>query len=118
MNTPVTIKGKIQRLGKDTPTASGWFSAKILTYAFGTVQVTGDVNGYEIHEGLTISCKAMETYKPGWGTQYEILKGSLRVVTANEQGTIRFFSGPNFKGIGTVAAKKCTKPSKKTCSTS
>lgn len=106
MNTPVTIKGKIQRLGKDTPTASGWFSAKIFTYAFGTVQVTGDVNGYEIREGLTISCKAMENYKPGWGTQYEILKGSLRVVTANEQDTIRFFSGPNFKGIGTVAAKK------------
>lgn len=106
MTTLIPLKGKIQRLGKDTPTASGWFSAKLLTKTMGTVQVTGDVNGYDIHEGISIKCNAEEDYRPGWGIQYKIQPGSLKVITSTEQDTIRFFSSNIFKGIGRTTASK------------
>lgn len=101
-------KARILSMGRNTPTSSGWFSAKalLLSPERRPASIKGFTDGYDIEIGSTITFTADTVYNAKYGEQLDIVRNSLMLVPGGRLATVKFLSGSKFPGIGQVLAEK------------
>lgn len=101
-------KARILSMGRNTPTSSGWFSAKVLLLSpeRRPASIKGFTDGYDIGTGSTITFTADTAYNAKYGEQLDIVRNSLMLVPGGRLATVKFLSGSKFPGIGQVLAEK------------
>ena len=103
---PVHICGQIVKLNNGCPKPNRWLSGKIRS-ADGELYPVAGTGSIMLAVGDMVECDADEEYSDNYGVQYKVRRQSMIVpIASSEDEVISYLSGPAFKGVGVVTAKK------------